>query len=347
MQAKIDAEQKNVKPKNATVGEFEWGNYYHLETIYAWLDHLCEKYKGIVTPIDVGTSFNGIPIKGVRLSFHPNNTAVFIEGGIHAREWISTATATFILNQLVSSDENDIQEIAHDYDWIVFPIVNPDGYKFSFESDRLWRKTRQPFGGCIGADLNRNFNCAWNKTGSSSNPCHYDYAGPHVYSEPEAEHLSEFLEHVVDTLRIRTYISLHSYSQLVMFPHAHTAQKAENYNDLKAIGVKTVAAMKKRYDTRYRSGSIYEIVYPSSGSSHGYAFTELKIPITFTFELRGISSSNDMFILPADQIEPVGWETLDGFMALLKEAKTRGYYEYDKIIASQSNKNPSGRAECK
>lgn len=69
----------------------------------------------------------------------------------------------------------------------------------------------------------------------------------------------------------------------------------------------------------------------------------MKIPIAYTFELRGPSNSTDMFILPANQIEPTGWETLDGFVALLKEAKARGYYDYEKIVASQTGGNSSPR----
>lgn len=50
------------------------------------------------------------------------------------------------------------------------------------------------------------------------------------------------------------------------------------------------------------------------------------VPIAYTFELRGPPTSNDLFILPAEQITPVGYETLDAFIAILKEAATLGYY---------------------
>lgn len=50
------------------------------------------------------------------------------------------------------------------------------------------------------------------------------------------------------------------------------------------------------------------------------------IPIAFSFELRGPPNSTDLFILPADQITPVGLETLDAFVAILTEAGNMGYY---------------------
>lgn len=201
----------------------------------------------------------------------------------------------------------------------------------------MWRKTRQPFGLCIGADMNRNWDSAWNKTGSSSNPCDYDYAGSRVWSEREAELISNYLLSIAKPQMIQTYISLHSYSQLLMFPHGYTSEKVANYDDLKAIGEKTSEAIAKRYGTVYKTGSVYETIYPSAGSSHDWAYTKLNTPISFTFELRGPPNSTDMFILPAAQIEPTGWETLDGFVALLKEARTRGYYNVEKIAASQKS----------
>lgn len=331
-----------IKPKNSTAEDFDWNHYYHLDTIYAWLESLPQKFPKLITVLNAGTSYEGRPIKGVKLSHKPNNTAVFVEGGIHAREWISPATATFILNQLLTSTDPIIQDLAQNWDWYFFPLFNPDGYVATFDEDRMWRKTRQPNGVCLGTDLNRNWDSHWNSTGSSPDPCRYDFAGTKVFSEPEAAQLSKYISEHVKTAHIQAYISLHSFSQLLMFPFGHSAVKAKNYDDLLAIGQKGVTALKSRYGTVFETGSIHDIIYPSSGSSMDWVYEKLNVPLTFTFELRGQPNSTDMFILPADQITPSGWETLDAFVAMLQEGRQRGYFNYTKITAAQNANGAAG-----
>jgi murein tripeptide amidase MpaA len=127
-----------------------------------------------------------------------NNRALFIESTIHAREWITPATTTYIINQLLTSNDPNVQEIANYVDWYIIPIgrrhicsifciifsqfanfsVNPDGYVHTWTSNRNWRKTRSAVSTlCFGVDGNRNFAFNWltpdetGNEGGSRIPC--------------------------------------------------------------------------------------------------------------------------------------------------------------------------------
>ena len=71
-----------------------------------------------------------------------NKPAIWIDGGIHAREWISPATVLWTLKELVEGDKTVSHELIEKLDWYILPVHNPDGYAFSRKWDRLWRKTR-------------------------------------------------------------------------------------------------------------------------------------------------------------------------------------------------------------
>lgn len=90
-------------PKDTPASEFGWNNYFHLETIFAWLDKQIAE-NDFVTPILLGSTYEGLPIRGVKISKKSGSTGIFIEGGIHAREWISPAVSTYLIDQLIHSE---------------------------------------------------------------------------------------------------------------------------------------------------------------------------------------------------------------------------------------------------
>ncbi len=67
---------------------------------------------------------------------------MWLDGGIHAREWITPATVTFMIHQLVEVQDPSEADLLDNLDWYILPVVNPDGYEHTRGSDRLWRKTR-------------------------------------------------------------------------------------------------------------------------------------------------------------------------------------------------------------
>ncbi|KAG5315264.1 CBPA1 carboxypeptidase, partial [Pseudoatta argentina] len=306
-------------PANASM-KFDFKNYHDFDTIYKNLDDLANQYPNVVQSIVGGKTYEGRKIKGVKVSFKPNNPGVFIESGIHAREWIAPATAMYIFHQLLTSNNTEVRTLAES------PVFNPDGYVYTHTTNRLWRKTRKPYGfRCYGCDPNRNWGYEWNTGGSSNNPCSETYAGPMPFSEIETRSMSTYISSISDKFYV--YIALHSYSQLLMFPYGYTADRVDNYDLLYDIGMKTITALAKRYGTDYTVGNIAETIYVASGNSADWIKGTYNKSIVYTYELR--DGGQYGFLLPPEQIIPTGEETLDSIIAMLREAKTLKKYGYE------------------
>jgi murein tripeptide amidase MpaA len=81
--------------------------------------------------------------------------------GIHAREWIAPAMATYLMNELL---EGKGRHFLDQFNFYILPSANPDGYEYSRTNNRLWRKSRSPGISqyCMGVDINRNFESFFN-----------------------------------------------------------------------------------------------------------------------------------------------------------------------------------------
>lgn len=111
-----------------------WDAYYPLNDIEAWMSDMAQAYPLKVTEVVGGTTYEGRQIKGLKISSGSDKKAIFIEAGIHAREWITMSTACYIINELLTSEDNETRIAARDFDWYIFPVTNPDGYVWSHES---------------------------------------------------------------------------------------------------------------------------------------------------------------------------------------------------------------------
>lgn len=317
-QEKLEVPAADVKPQKRII-EYDWKRYHDLDETYSWLESLAKRFPDQVTLVEAGQSYEGRKIMGLKISYKEGNKGIFLEAGMHAREWIAPATVTYMTNQLLTSKNKEVRAMAENYDWYIVPHANPDGYVYTHTTNRVWRKTRTPYGKCFGADPNRNFDFHWNSVGSSKNPCTETYAGPEPFSEIETKTLSEYISSVKDDLML--YISYHSYSQLLLFPYGHTSELPPNYKDLKRVYDAALKGISERFGTRYTGGNIYDAIYPASGASLDWAYGVLGVNLTYCYELR--PSSNSLwygFKLPASEIVPTGQETLDSLVAMVKEA---------------------------
>lgn len=216
-----------------------------------------------MTPFVIGESYEGREIRGIKISYKQGNRGIFLESNIHAREWITSATCTYFINELLNSKDPEIRNIAENVDWYIIPVFNVDGFIHSHEHDRMWRKTRQPTINpkCPGADPNRNFDTHWSSdAGSTGNPCDETFRGAAPFSEPECKALAEYVRSIKD--KIGVYLAYHSYGQYILSPYGHSATEfPDNYNDMLTIAKASHdAILNQGYDTKYTYGSTGSIL---------------------------------------------------------------------------------------
>jgi murein tripeptide amidase MpaA len=52
--------------------------------------------------------------------------AVWIDGGIHAREWVSPSAVTYMMHELLHNSHL-YKDILDEFDLYILPLANPDG----------------------------------------------------------------------------------------------------------------------------------------------------------------------------------------------------------------------------
>lgn len=294
----------------------DWTDYHPIEDIHSYLDYL-ETTFDFVTTESIGQSHDGSEMRIAKVCKGGcgNKPAMWIDGGIHAREWISPASVTYILMELVENDA-DHSDVTENLDWYILPVVNPDGYLYTQTDDRLWRKTRTPNGGgCFGTDANRNWGFHWGTGGSSNNPCSDTYMGPEAFSEVENRNVRDFLTANKDNIKF--YNNVHSYSQLILLPWGWGYDQPENYDDLYNMAMLGNDALYDVHGKIFEVGCIPCMLYVASGGSLDWTLGELGIPYSYGMELR--DTGNYGFILPPDQIIPSGEEVWAFHMTVARE----------------------------
>lgn len=155
----------------------------------------------------------------------------------------------------------------NDLDFVIQPVVNPDGYEFSFERYRLWRKTRSKNGMmCIGVDANRNYDFHWHEVGSSDNSCAEDYHGRSAFSEKESQVSRDIMQSLKGNCKF--FLSLHSYGNYLLYPWGYSNDLPVNWKDMKEVAQAGAEAMKKATGVHYTVGSTSNTLYKASGKFH-------------------------------------------------------------------------------
>ncbi|KAG5672021.1 hypothetical protein PVAND_002183 [Polypedilum vanderplanki] len=324
---------EEIKPSRTprVDAQYDWVSYKNLNEINAWLDQMAAQYSSVASVRNIGTTIQGRPIRLFKISKKSGNRGIFVEANIHAREWISSATATYLINELLTSTNPDIVDISTNIDWYIITNANPDGFVFSWDSNRNWRKTRAPVSAlCFGVDPNRNFAYNWltpDETGSlgaSTSPCTDTYAGPSPLSENETRAIeSVFADNAG---KFDVFLSFHSYGHYLLTAWGHTRVPPADNSMLQTVGNAFRTALQAVNGINYAVGPTNTVLYAASGASPDHAYGHHGIKLAYTLEMRGNGNyGNYGFVLPPQFIIPNAQEVIAGLVGLVRSARTFGY----------------------
>ncbi len=305
VQARIDAERARLEARQI------WGQgpapradntffteFRDINELNTFFDQLVADHPTLISRQTIGTSIQGRTIEAFNIGAPgdlDSRPSIIINGMAHAREWISPMTVAYIMRGLLDGYATDpeINTLLQNVTFRVAPIMNPDGYVYTWTADRFWRKTRRNNGdGTFGVDWNRNWAQGWGGAGSSGSTDSDVYRGTAPFSEPETRALRDY------TLSIPNrafHIDFHSFSQLVLWPWGYTTAEipepdrsieddiAHAYADVIASTTGAAYAPIKSSDLyvaagdstdwHYGGGDVYSLTVelrPSSGGVGGF-----------------------------------------------------------------------------
>jgi hypothetical protein len=142
----------------------------------------------------------------------------------HAREWISGEVTLRLLRYLVDNygRNAEVTNLVNTREMWFVVVANPDGYQYTHDHERLWRKNlRDNNGDDIittgdGVDPNRNWaeHFNWDEEGSSSITASETYRGTGVESERETQALAG----LIDRVGFEFQVNYHSVGSWILLP---------------------------------------------------------------------------------------------------------------------------------
>ena len=193
------------------------------------LREVAAQHKGITKLVTIGTSRQGQPILALKVSNNARSAndgkrpAVLYLGAQHAREWITPEMVRRLMHHVIDSYGADpaITSLLKSTELWFVPVANPDGYDYTFSTERFWRKNLRDNNGDgqitvgDGVDPNRNYptKWGWDNEGSSPDPADETYRGPSPASEPETQAVTGLL----DRVGFEYLVNYHSAAELLLY----------------------------------------------------------------------------------------------------------------------------------
>ncbi|KAK3308673.1 uncharacterized protein B0T15DRAFT_524984 [Chaetomium strumarium] len=345
------AENKRFEPRIADaakirtspdgLGNIFFRDYQTLPVITSWMRLLEAMFPSIANMTSIGKSYEGRDIYAMRVGMRndsgeskgPRKT-ILITGGLHGREWISTSSVNYLLWSILAAYDREpiATKLLRSFDIVFIPVLNPDGYEYTWQTDRLWRKSRQQtkMRFCRGLDLDHAFGYAWDAVRHQTDPCSESYGGDQPFQAVEASVLEKWARNETQNgVRFVSFLDLHSYSQQILYPYAYTCSveppNRENLEELavglaKAIRLSSgepytiTSACEGAVVNAHSAGDSLPRMEAGGGSAIDWFYHELQARYSYQIKLRDTGSYG--FLVPSDNIVPTGEEVLNALKYL-------------------------------
>ncbi len=314
--ARLERQRLSMKKKLITTESF-FDDFRNLKDILGWYDGLKTEFPGYVCKVVYGKSVQNRDLIAYHFTMNNNKPKkqMLMMSLIHSREWLSAPVVAYTVYNMLTENKAMLDTL----ELVVIPVVNPDGYVYTWESNRYWRKNMGANG--KGVDLNRNFDIHFDdKGGASTNPSSDAYKGPFAFSEPETMHLKNYyagLKTVVGALDV------HCFSQLILRPLGYGGNTIHE-EQMKALGDGIAKEIYKVDKQQYRSMKIIDL-YKTTGSSIDYFYEQKKMidnkstsPYAMAYELRPQQRGGDFVVKPS-LIAPTSLEILKGNLFFFRQ----------------------------
>ncbi|ETN85679.1 hypothetical protein NECAME_06298, partial [Necator americanus] len=84
-------------------GLYGLGEYHSYDHIISWMEDIQRFYPDKARVVNIGMTEEGRPIKGIKIGsgvYRNDKRIVWIDGGIHAREWAAVHTVIYVIDRV-------------------------------------------------------------------------------------------------------------------------------------------------------------------------------------------------------------------------------------------------------
>ena len=222
---------KQFAAAQAVNGFTVWRSYDEPGGYRDQMHALARQYPGVTKLVRIGTTLKGREIlalkvtQGARGQRDGSRPAVLFSATQHAREWIATEIDRRLMYHYIkgwANDDPQIKKLLQSTELWFVPVMNPDGYQYTFDVERLWRKNLRENDGDgettidDGVDPNRNYpeHFKYDEEGSSKIFSSQTYRGPGPASERETQAI-QFLS---DRVGFEFNVNYHSNGRWLLYP---------------------------------------------------------------------------------------------------------------------------------